>query len=429
MARKHAIKGASSAYRWMACPGSVGLIRSLPEELRGQTSSYAAEGQAAHNLAADCLSEGIDAGDRVDSTSPDDSGVLHVVTEEMADAVQVYLDDVCAQRERLPSAKAMVEQRFDLGWLRPGMFGTADHVLVEPFGELVVHDYKHGAGVVVEVEWNAQQMYYALGALAEAGGPDDVDSVTIRVVQPRARHKDGPVRSWTISADALWAWREDLAVAADRADAPDAELCAGEWCRFCPAQSACPAMRQLVQSTAAIEFGGESLDPERDMPALPDPANPAALATALNAIPVIDAWCRAVEGTALHLLERGQNVPRYKLVRKRATRRWRDEEELAKALKRRKGVRKADYVQEKLRSPAQLEKVKAIGKDFVSKHAEKPEGGLAIAHESDPREAVPPPAIAEFAEEPPNTSSGEAVGALAEGSTGESPEDEPDFLS
>lgn len=85
----HAILGASSASRWLACPGSVRLTKDLPD----QSSPYAALGSAAHDLCEKCLLDGSDAvshmGEYISA-----KGEEFQVDAEMADAVQVYLDYV-----------------------------------------------------------------------------------------------------------------------------------------------------------------------------------------------------------------------------------------------------------------------------------------------------------------------------------------------
>src|SRR3990172_8181607 len=112
----HAKLGASSMARWEACPGSIRLSRGIPRT----TSAYAAEGTAAHELAAACLEHGQNAAQYIDHAIGAD-GHEFIVDDEMAEAVQVYLDYVRSQ------------------WISP-----------EP-GVLVVCDYKHGSGVAVEV--------------------------------------------------------------------------------------------------------------------------------------------------------------------------------------------------------------------------------------------------------------------------------------
>lgn len=411
----HAKLGASSAHRWMNCPGSIRMIDALPTQLSERRSNfYADQGTAAHALGAECLSahEGgpvlkdfLGMKIRVDPNTGDAS--FHVgdepntegpeffeVDTDMTDAVQVYLDEIAAQRRRLPHADTCVEEPLDVTWLRPNMFGTSDFTLREAFGELVVTDYKHGAGVVVDVEWNAQMMYYGLGALKNAGGPMDVSSVTLVIVQPRALHRDGPVRPWTISSNALWDWRNQLADAADKTLAPDAALNPGDWCRFCPAQPVCPAVKGYVTKQAQVVFSNSPLDPKVHKPPMPDMDQ---VGRALNAIPVIDSWCRSVEGLGQQMLERGLQVDGYKLVRKRANRRWTDPEKTQRALSRIKGLKKEEFVKDPaLLSPAQMEKLSLVGKDFVSKHSEKPEGGLTVAHVSDRRAEIEAPAKQAF---------------------------------
>lgn len=414
----HARLSASSSHRWISCPGSLRLIDALPRSEQNTTSVYAAEGHAAHYLAAHCLRNGKRAEEFLGQWACEDSMVPErpsnpgnaqwfEVDEEMADAVQVYLDRIEYHRLRLPNGEEVIEQRFDMSHVRPDMGGTADYGRYEMWGELVIVDYKHGKGVPVEVEWNTQEMYYAVGlAQAACGGLDDVDTVTIEIVQPRCGHVAGPVRSWSISAAALAEWVDGtLAPAADRTREPDAPLAAGEWCRFCPAAGSCPKLRETALQEAMLDFDAvpldEPLDPDNyDLP-LPADDDPEAITRAMNALPVIEAWCKAVGSLAFHRLERGRSVPHYKLVRKGTRRKLRDPEDAERRLRNKKGVTVDDmYAPRKLKTPRQLELTPSIGKEWVAKHAIMPEGALTIAHASDPRPPANPPAINDFDAQP-----------------------------
>ena len=57
MAETHATLSPSSADRWMTCPGSVPLSEGIVDT----SSEYAAEGSAAHEIAALCLTNSSDA--------------------------------------------------------------------------------------------------------------------------------------------------------------------------------------------------------------------------------------------------------------------------------------------------------------------------------------------------------------------------------
>ena len=89
----HSKLGASGMYRWARCPGSVALIDKLA--LPKTASSYAEEGSDAHALAALCLTKNHNPGFYI-GKKVDHDGRKFTVTEEMADAVQDYVDAVDA---------------------------------------------------------------------------------------------------------------------------------------------------------------------------------------------------------------------------------------------------------------------------------------------------------------------------------------------
>ena len=237
----HATLGASSSHRWKECPGSV----RLSEGIEDKSSPYAREGTAAHELAAECLTRGGQAADRIGDiiTVTEKEGDERVeyeieVTEEMATAVQTYVDAV---REKAAMGNVVrIETRFDLTPLNPPapMFGTADAVIYRRDDKhLFVDDYKHGQGVTVQAENNPQLMYYALGAVVDLQAKPE--KITVTVHQPRSR-ADETVRAWTFGWDDLIAFKKDLFEAAEKTQQEDAPLNPGDHCRFCPLADSCP---------------------------------------------------------------------------------------------------------------------------------------------------------------------------------------------
>ena len=301
---KHARLGASGAHRWMKCPGSVRMAEGLAE----RTSSYAQEGSTAHAVAEECLKQEKDADELLGGEV---EGVL--VTEEMANAVQRYLDYV---RERSGGCELLVEQTFNLEKLDPPepMFGTADAAFLKD-GKFTVVDYKHGAGVAVDIEGgNAQLRYYALAALLTLGY--SADEIEMVIVQPRARHKDGPIRSETIRASELKEWAEVLMSAAWATLEFDPPLAAGDWCRWCPASAACPELKNQALRSAQVDFADavETTPPIERM-SLPQ------CAEALKQGELLEIWLRKVRSHLRDKLSSGATVPGWELAPKRAARR------------------------------------------------------------------------------------------------------------
>src|SRR3546814_2449740 len=131
---------------------------------------------------------------------------------------------------------------------------TGDAVLYRPStGELRVYDLKYGRGVPVEVERNSQELYYGLGAtMAEPGRL--VNTVELVIVQPRAPHRDGPVRRWETTGMELPDWAVELVDAAKRTARPDAPMNTGEWCKSCTAAPTRQALSQKAMDVEKADF-------------------------------------------------------------------------------------------------------------------------------------------------------------------------------
>lgn len=406
MSTGHSKLGASGAARWMNCPGSINMVESLGERAKLGSSVYAQEGTTAHALAELALTALKDSGEVLDLSTfvgmaildgmvvnpePDTPKEL-MVTDGMVEAVSIYVDEVRSQLEALPGSELHVEVPIKLDWLgRDDLWGTCDAVVVQPYGRMMVTDYKHGRGVVVDPKDNPQLCYYALGPLHDEGA-GNITAVDLVVVQPRAFHSEGPVRRHTMTPDELVEFSVELAGAADATDKRDAPLSPGDWCHkgFCAARGACPALDAKIRAETALAFNAYPVGdlPADAIPAPPTAEEPDRLARALQAAPLIDSWVKAVQTVAQQVAEGGGHLPGFKLVRKRAVRRWKDAADVERRLRNKKRVSVKDIYDRKLKSPAKLEKVETIGKEWVQEHAEKPPGGLTLAPLEDKRKAV-----------------------------------------
>lgn len=390
--KAHARLSASESHRWMECPGSVAAIDALPPEMRKRSSWYADEGTAAHALGELCLLNKRKARGYV---GKEVAGFD--VTNEMADAVQDYLDEVADQRRRFKKATVAVEKKFDGGWFDPDMFGTGDFSLSALFDTFIITDYKHGKGVPVEVVDNSQLKVY--GFLGAAEDDFQYDRAEFVIAQPRAPHRDGPIRRWEMPMADLKAWGFDvLKPAADATRRPGAPLKSGDHCKWCPAAATCPKLVEDAAEAALKDFDGvEEWVAGRGHnggPAMEGDGDPAEkLAAALERLPAVKAWCKSVSTTAYVATEAGMKIPGWKLVRgKEGNRKWADEKKAARAFKK-AGVSADELHETTMLSPAKAEKLiedKAKRKALMDGLTERSEGKRTIAREDDPRPAVDP---------------------------------------
>ena len=152
---KHALLSPSAAHRWLNCPPSARLC----EDIADQTSAYAEEGSQAHELCEYKFKKFLG------GKSKDPRGNLDYYDQTMEDATDDYLSFCTAEFERLKAHGEpfmAVEQRVRYEEYAPEGSGSADCVIIGD-GEMVVCDFKYGAGIAVSAEDNPQLRLYALG--------------------------------------------------------------------------------------------------------------------------------------------------------------------------------------------------------------------------------------------------------------------------
>lgn len=278
--------------------------------------------------------------------------------------------------EAIKKGFLLVEHRFDLSSIYPGCFGTADAVVWNPNTRLLtVTDLKYGAGIPVEVENNVQLLYYALGALVSLKFP--AKEVEIVVVQPRCPHSAGPVRRWRISAVDLLEFEANLVGYAKATEAPDAPLVPGDHCQFCRAEATCPALKEVATALAVRDFSpAKAYDPQD-------------LGEVLAKADIIANWVSAVRAFAYAEAQRGREIPGWKLVAKRPTRKWKEDLN-AFQLHRLFGKPEKDFLCEPdLKSPTQVEKLLKKDEKEKLKHCIVSESsGTKLVRTSESGEAV-----------------------------------------
>jgi hypothetical protein len=103
---------------------------------------------------------------------------------------------------------------------------------------------------------------------------------------------------------------------------------------------------------------------------------------------LLEAWIKDLRTLAEEMMKKGKPVTGWKVVPKRATRSWVDEQSTIDAL-RSQGLDSIDYMKQELLSPAQMEKVLKKSKlTLPPELVVAVSSGTTIAPESDPRPAV-----------------------------------------
>lgn len=405
---RHEKLSCSSSHRWMKCPGSIDLLSGIA---KSPDNEHSILGTQAHALAETCLKTWGNASNFLGRTVQyERDGKINefIVDHEMAEAVQVYVDDIRSIMPAIdtPMFKMTIEEKFKLDWLFPNSGGSSDCNIWDMEAKtLYVHDYKNGEGVVVEPENNPQLMMYGLGALYELWIKNTektrkalppfvmIEKVVLTIVQPRAAHENGPVRRWTIDTKALLFWALNVlkpaAEATIKSELNTPKLVSGAHCRWCDAIPICPEQRERALAVAQTDF---------DTLRFPDPHSmtPNDILKVLEAAKAIGGWAKEVEAYAFNQMYNGVQYPGFKLVKRKSNRKWGDEGYAESVLY--PILAEGLYKPKELLSVAQVEKL--LKKSNIKMKLDtlyiKPDTGLSMAGIADKRHAVAPPAVADF---------------------------------
>ena len=337
----------SKAAAAIECSATLTLTVGMAET----SSSYAKEGSAAHHAAEQILLG------RVPPAFVEIDGEEILITEEMLDAVQPYVDLANSIWE--PGDTTKIEAPVNLAWLWTPLApplavrGTADFVNYSPKTRvLTILDLKFGRGHIVSPEWNAQEMLYALGVMGELKEQPEI--IRLMICQPRAPGET--VKVWEIGVKALLDWFHAVFIpAVNRIAAGDTTEKINDGCRWCLRKSECGALREQSLAVAKSQFSAHPM-PTAEM-------SGAELADVLTKAEIVSIFVEGVRAEAQRRLESGGAVPGFMLQPKRATRRWISNDDATAALLG-AGISPDDVLSPaEIRSPAQVEKtLKKLGK-------------------------------------------------------------------
>lgn len=320
----------SQSERFFNCPGSTALIERVPAR---DTSPYAEEGRIAHAVLEAGLRNkdtnvhwAIRHSEYADHELCKGSTNFHYSIQDALDHIWevveeldlMYGDVVVGIEEYVAPPSSVVPGEVD-GWVDIYIYSAAGRIIH-------VIDYKHGAGVAKAAEGNTQVTQYAGGLLfgeRRVINPANVDAVVLTIIQPRAFHPQGDIRSSTVSPHDVWNYLLSMDAAILKCVQPNAPLNPGvSWCQFCPARSSCPA---LARSSVAVILNDANADVQDvNKKTLPDvkTLDLGRLSYILAMKPMIMTWLKGVESHADELSRAGIDIPGHKRVMSQSRRQY-----------------------------------------------------------------------------------------------------------
>lgn len=389
----HALLSASSASRWLKCTAAPRYEEQFPEN----TTDYAEEGRLAHAI---CELKVIkqfttQLTPRTFTTRLKKLKENPLYQDEMDKTSDLYLEHLTEKAMQYDTKpNVAVEVRVDFAEYVPEGFGTCDCIMIGG-DTLNITDYKHGKGVPVSAEGNAQMRLYALGALKRYAPiyGNTLKKVCMTIDQPRIQ--DEPSTE-TITVEELRAWGESIKPAAAKAYMGMGEFKPGEHCRFCRGKAQCRA--RADQNTALEEFK-DCVPQNAEKPPLfgQGVLTDAEIGDLLIRGQELVKWYKDLEEYALGTILKGGTIPGWKAVAGRSNRTFTDTEAALNAAMA-AGYDKSLLYDLKPKTLTELEKLmgKAEFADKLGGFVVKPIGKPTLALLADKREAYSP-AAADFA--------------------------------
>lgn len=355
------IVGGSTAKRVMACPASVGLSAKMPPQ---PASSYANEGTLLHEAAAALLTD-----DKLDITDIVGMTVNGVeLTAELMDEKLKPAFELLNALDPQQQMQIAVEAKVNFGDLLPGVFGSCD-VLGRMGDTAYIVDWKFGDGVPVPAEENPQLLFYAAAAMRTPGLEwvfDGAKDITLVIIQPPG------IKTWGTTFDRVRLFERELLLAVKQTRMALPPMRAGDHCRWCPAKAICPEL--TGQARRALETKLDVLDAR-------------ATGQMLQLADRVEEWAAAVRSHAMQRLEQNRPVDGYKLVAKRGTRKWLDEDAAVETLAR--VIGREELYETSVLSPAAIEKkLKKIKQKLPDELVVSISSGNTLAPLDDPRPEV-----------------------------------------
>lgn len=383
----HARFSPSKLPRILDCPGSVQLVEAWLAErgdVQERQSTHAAKGTFLHSVMEDHLLR-----DQFEITT-----VLHedpVTHAEYKDACESLLRWVSMLKASAgPDFVEHIENKVSLkGFeeytgcdLLTEVEGTVDYTLTS--GRILhVADWKFG-NLLVDPE-TPQLLGYAAGALKNPVYAEQFDKIICYIGQPLSG--DQCIKHVEYSVPDVLRWiKYALSPALLKTKAtPPILNPTTKACQWCDVKARCSARKHIAMLNAETIFAAY-----KEIKENPHLVTIEELALALDVMEFNDQYARDIATYAFNYIQTGRDIPGYKVVSGRATRKWVNEQEAQKALEA-LGYDVSELSDVKFYGPAKVEKLvtKQIKKseEFLALIT-KSEPGLTLAKATDKRQAI-----------------------------------------
>ena len=344
------VVGSSTTYRRINCLGSQALEEKVPDD---GGSGAAREGTDLHSIMERWVDGEIDDPQVGHSYGPE----IPALTQEQLDALiwcWNIVDPLIGDNE------FALEKYLEFPGVE-GAGGTGDVIIWNADGSVTIADYKFGRGVPVSVDnmkGRSQLLFVAACVRAKYG---EAHTYHLHILQPRLdSHTKISVANHDLDAFV------NLVQTAVKNFGPTYSI--GDWCQFCKGAPMCPAKMELAQ--AAYQWNDLA---HNDLPA------------ALAIVDEVEAWAKEVRKMAHQAMDQGASIQGWKLVAKRATRKWGLPDDVVHRRLQKAGLKIDQRAPRTLISPPQAEKLKVkLSDDMVTANST----GNTMVRESDPRPAV-----------------------------------------
>jgi len=221
------------------------------------------------------------------------------MTEDMLYAVTQYIDLVHGRSPDRIFSQMEIETSHQNGDLYR-VNGRADNITHTCDNVLFIDDFKYGYRIVGPL-MNWTLISHAIGYILNNPNQEPPERFVFSIIQPRAIHRDGPVRTWEITHEQFYIYWSHLI---DELSDLKNELNTGDHCKRCPSLVYCNAATQAGYNALEVsdivfheDLTNDELSKSMDLLS-------GAIKRAQNKL-------EALEGLALHKIKNGEVVENY----------------------------------------------------------------------------------------------------------------------